>query len=113
MDRNLRILTVLGWITAFFYVAIALFEVVIDSDEQLISRIGFPLFLVVLAVALLVGIKLISKRPTVGAAVTSVIALTGAFVLFWTLLAIALGAAIIIFSVLVARSGVRTDEVPA
>ena len=113
MNRNLRILTVLGWITALGYVAIAIFEIFIDSDEALSSRIGFPIFLVALAAALMVGVRLISDRPTLGAIVASISALVGAFELFWTLLAIVLGIAIVVFSVLVARRAAPADEVPA
>jgi hypothetical protein len=113
MNRNLRILTVLGWITALGYVAVATFEIFIDSDEELSTRIGFPLFLVLLAVALIAGIRLISSRPTPGAIVASISALVGAFVLFWTLLAIMLGVAIVVFSVLAVRESAPVGEVPA
>jgi hypothetical protein len=111
VERNLRILTMLGWITAVFYVAVALFEVLIDSDEALGTRIGFPVFLVALAVALMVGIRLTAPRPTLGAIVASVSALVGAFVLFWTLLAIVLGVAIVFFSVLTARHSPTAEAV--
>jgi len=101
----------LGWVTALFYVAVALFEVLIDSHEALGTRIGFPVFLVALAVALMAGIRLITPRPRLGAIVASVSALVGAFVLFWTLLAIVLGLAIVVFSVLAVRHGTPSEEV--
>lgn len=113
MDRNVQALRILGWITGLGYVAVAVLEVVIDSDEELGSRIGFPIFLVVLAVALMAGVQIISKRPRLGAVVASLSALVGAFVLFWTVLAIMLGVAIIVLSVVVARGGTRSDRVSA
>jgi hypothetical protein len=64
-------------------------------------------------VALIAGIRLISSHPTPGAIVASISALVGAFVLFWTLLAILLGVAIVVFSVLAVRESAPVGEVPA
>jgi len=113
MERSLRILTLLGWVTASFYVAVAIFEVLIDSDEALSTRFGFPIFLVALAVALVGGVRLVRTRPALGSTVACVSALVGAFVLFWTLLAIVLGVAIVVFSVLAVRNDNPAGEVAA
>jgi hypothetical protein len=82
----------------------ALLELVF-ADDPFRDRAIFATVLFVLALRVAGGVRLIASRPWVGAAMASVGAIAGGLALFWTIVAILLGIAIVILSVIVARRG--------
>ena len=99
MERWLR---VLSWCAAVLYVGVGVLELIL-ADGSLGHRVVFATVLTVIAVLVVSGVLLMSDRPWPGAAIASVGAVAGGLVLFWTVAAIALGIAIVVLSVLVAR----------
>jgi hypothetical protein len=105
-----RILGILGWLAALLYVGVGVLELVLDDEETIARRFAFFAVLCGLALLVMVGIRMLPRRPWPGVAVASVGAILGGFALFWTGLAILLAIGIVMLSILSAR---RVSVAPA
>ena len=113
--RALRALRVLGWVAAALYLLVGLVELVAAHDDPLTHRILFCLALALLAGLVMLGIRLMQRRPWPGLALASIAAVLGGFALFWTGLAIVLAVGIVVLGLIVARqlSQAPAGEAPA
>ena len=91
-------LRICGWLLAMLFAGIGVIEFLDDSGQAF-----FALVVVVLAAAVVGGIALIPRRPWPGAVLASLGAVIGAFMLFWSLVAIPLAIAVVVLAVVAAR----------
>lgn len=108
-SRGLR---VVASVAALLYVVVGLVELIF-ADGSLGHRVTFAVVLGLFAVLVLVGVRLIDRRPWIGAAMASVGAIAGGLALFWTVAALLLAMAIVTLSVLAARRASEPGPQPA
>ena len=106
-SKAYRALSILGWIDAGLFILVGAGELIAPREDSRGSRVVFLAVLVLFAVLVVVGIRLLPTRPWPGVAVASIGAVLGGFSIFWTGLAIVLAMAIVVLSVLCA---VRTTS---
>jgi hypothetical protein len=91
-----------GWVTAALFVAIGIAEATY-ADGTRAHQTLFFFALTLFAALIVVGIKLVSRRPWLGAGLASLGAVLGGISLFWTVAALLLAIAIVTLSVVCAR----------
>jgi hypothetical protein len=107
--RAFKSLRIVGWVTAALFVAIGIAEATYADGtraHQTLFFVGLTLF----AVLIVAGIKLLDRRPWLGAGLASLGAVLGGISLFWTVAALLLAIAIVALSIVCAR---RVSAQPA
>ena len=101
-SRAFKSLRIVGWVTAALFVAIGIAEATYANGTRA-HQLLFFIVLTIFALLIVVGIRLLPRRPWLGAGLASVGAVLGGISLFWTVLALLLAIAIVTLSIVCAR----------
>jgi len=100
--RAFKSLRIVGWLTAALFVAVGVAEATYANGTRAHQTLFF-VALTLFAAMIVAGIKLLDRRPWLGAGLASVGAVLGGISLFWTVGALLLAIAIVWLSVVCAR----------
>src|SRR6476646_15504 len=100
--RAFKSLRIVGWLTAALFVAIGIAEATYANGTRAHQTLFF-VALTLFAALIVVGIRLLERRPWLGAGLASLGAILGGISLFWTVAALLLAIAIVWLSVVCAR----------
>ena len=100
--RAFKSLRIVGWLTAALLVAIGVAEATFANGTRAHQTLFF-VALSLFAVLIVAGIRLLPRRPWLGAGLASLGAVLGGVSLFWTVVALLLAIAIVTLSVVCAR----------
>jgi hypothetical protein len=95
-------LRITGWILAVLLVGMGIAEATYASGTRAHQTLFF-VALMLFAVLVVTGIRLIERRPWLGCVLASVGAVLGGLALFWTVLALLLAVAVVALSIRSAR----------
>jgi hypothetical protein len=99
--RAFKSLRIVGWCTAALFVAMGIAEATYANGTRAHQTLFF-IALTLFAVLIVVGIRLLERRPWLGAGLASLGAVLGGISLFWTVAALLLAIAIVWLSVVCA-----------
>ena len=112
-SRAYRALRIVGWIDAALFILAGVGELIFPGEDSRGSRVLFLAVLVLFAVLVVAGIRLLPAHPWTGLAIASIGAVLGGFALFWTGIAILLAVAVVVLGVACAVRVGRTETQPA
>lgn len=100
--RAFKGLQIAGGLAAVLFVGIGIAELVFASDSRAHQTLFFAV-LTLFAIFVVAGIRMLERRPWLGAGLASLGAVLGGVALFWTIAALVLAVVIVVLSVVCAR----------